>query len=488
VAAQEKRLVVIFKDITAYRAASHVAQVCIIGTGPAGMAVALQLAHAGIPVVMLEAGSDEITAESQVFYEGKVDGDFYFDLDVTRLRTMGGSSNHWAGWCRVIDAHDFEKRDWIPNSGWPITRRDIEPYFDVTRRMLDLPDFRQNIPISNDIDWIQLIKSPAVRVGEKYRETLETSRLIAVVLNTMASDLTGDGKRISSVNLWCNGAAAGALIADHFVVCTGGLENSRLLLWSNEISSGGVVPNAKALGKYWMEHPQFEPANALLFDVSKIEFDTTDEAFFSPTPAAMERLGIMNFGARLIHSPYHGVKGMIADLACYAPDMSEWVAGGLGAHLRCAAQVYVGWEQAPNESNHISLSPDERDDAGIPRIVLHWKKGELERKTLVEGMRLFGETLAKTDLGRLRFEDWVLNSDAYPQDQEIAGHHHMGGTRMGTDLASSVVDANCKVHGMDNLYIGGSSVFTTSGHANPTTTITALAHRLGAHLGLKLRS
>ena len=101
---------------------------------------------------------------------------------------------------------------------------------------------------------------------------------------------------------------------------------------------------------------------------------------------------------------------------------------------------------------------------------------------MVEGLRLFGETLAARDLGRLRFEDWVLTGEAYPEDQELAGHHHMGGTRMGTDPLKSVVDAGCKVHGMANLWIGGSSVFTTSGQCNPTTTLTALALRLGDQL------
>lgn len=102
-----------------------------------------------------------------------------------------------------------------------------------------------------------------------------------------------------------------------------------------------------------------------------------------------------------------------------------------------------------------------------------------------EGLRLFGETLAETDMGRIRIADWVAEGE-YPTDQELAGHHHMGGTRMGTDPSTSVVDANCKIHGMDNLYAGGSSVFATSGQANPTTTIVALALRLGDHLRTKL--
>lgn len=473
----------IFPDIDAYRASGFQARVCIIGSGPAGMAIALQLAHAKVPVIVLEAGSDEITADSQDFYRGEVDGDPYFDLDATRIRLLGGCSNHWAGWCRVMDAHDFEQRSWVPDSGWPIRRTDLEPYFGLVHTMLDLEDFRPNVPLSTDIDWVQLIKSPAVHVGEKYRTTLDASPYIALVMNTMATDLASDGSRITAANLWSRGAAAGSLAAEHFVVCTGGLENSRLLLWSNEKTGGAVVPKAEALGKYWMEHPQFEPAVALLFDESAFEWDAQNESFFSPTPSAMQRLSIMNFGVRLIKTPYHGIKGLVADLACYAPDTSEWIASGFGAHLRCAAQIYLGWEQSPQASNRITLSQTERDAAGIPRLVLHWKKGELERRTMVEGLRLFGETLAAKDLGRLRFEDWVVNNEPYPENQELAGHHHMGGTRMGTDAAKSVVDANCKVHGVPNLWVGGSSVFATSGQCNPTTTLTALALRLGDHLG-----
>ena len=128
------------------------------------------------------------------------------------------------------------------------------------------------------------------------------------------------------------------------------------------------------------------------------------------------------------------------------------------------------------------MSEAQNDAAGVPRIVLHWTKGKLERKTLTEGVRLFGKAMAEREFGRVRLADWVANGDPWPTDQELAGHHHMGGTRMGTDPATSVVDANARVHGMDNLFIGGSSVFATSGECNPTTTIVALAIRLGHHL------
>ena len=472
----------IFESIQQFRASGFAPQVCVTGSGPAGVTIARELAAAGIPAVIFEAGGLEVSAESQVFYEGVTRGDPYFDLNVTRLRCFGGSSNHWAGWCRVLDAADFEARTHVPDSGWPIARADIEPFLGKTHDMLELVPFEPDKPVSDDIRWVQLIKSPAVRFAHKFRSEIEKSDRIALVLNTYVTELSGDGKRVTAAKLWSNGEDGGEFSAETFVVCTGGLENSRLLLWSNAQSSGGVVPESTALGRYWMEHPQFEGGDAILFDSSMFEHDVAGEAFFSPSAKAMNERGIMNFGIRLIERPYPGLKAMIADLACQAPDTAEWVAAGLGQHLRCAAQLYVGWEQSPVFDNHVALHATERDAAGVPRIELNWKKGELERRTLYEGLKLFGETLVKNNLGRVRIEEWVTSGQDYPTDEELAGHHHMGGTRMGDDPKKSVVDANCKVHGMENLYVGGSSVFATSGQCNPTTSIVALSLRLGAHL------
>ena len=472
----------IFANVDEFRASAFKAKACIIGSGPAGTTIARRLAKAGIPVVIFEAGSDEYTDESQAFYQGTTVGDPYFDLDVTRLRYMGGSSNHWAGWCRVMDAVDFEPKSWVPDTGWPIRRSDLEPYLDEVRDTLDLVPFRADEPISDDIRWVQLIKSPAVRFAEKFREELGASPDIAVVLNTYVTEIQGDGTQVTGVKLWSAEKDGGLFDADYFVVCTGGLENSRLLLWSNARSNGGVVPKADALGRYFMEHPQFEGGNAILENYDQFEMDAVEEAFFSPSLAAMERRGIMNFGIRFIKMPYQNAKAVIADLACTAPDTAEWIAYQLDLRLRCAAQLYVGWEQAPLASNHIKLSLTERDALDIPRLELHWKKSALERLTLLEGLKLFGETLVEKDFGRVRIADWVLNGQDYPTDQELAGHHHMGGTRMGTDVTKSVVDRDCRVHGMRNLFVGGSSVFATSGQCNPTTTIVALATRLGDHL------
>lgn len=471
----------IFHDATEFAASGFSPRVCIIGSGPAGISMANKLAAAGVPSLLLEAGSDEWTDESQDVYKGTTIGDTYFDLDATRLRYLGGSSNHWAGWCRVLDAHDFEAKAHVPHTGWPIRRADIEPFLGETFDVLELRDFHPDTPLGEEMAWFEMQKSEPVRFGEKYRDAIAASDTIGLVMNTTVSELVGDGQSVTAAKVVSHGVA-GEISAPFFVVATGGLENSRLLLWSNERSNGGVVPHADALGRYWMEHPMYWTANAMITNMSAFALDHEGQAFFMPTPEAIAERGILNFHAQIETTPYMGAKKMIRDLACYAPETTEWVSEMLGARLQCSARVHIDMEQAPRHHNRVALSATERDAFGVPRIELHWKKDELDRHTMLEGMRLFGETLARRDIGRMQISEWVLNGEDWPDDMELAGNHHMGGTRMGEDVGTSVVDANCRVHGMSNLYVGGSSVFTTSGQCTPTTTIVALALRLGEHL------
>lgn len=471
----------IYPGLSQYLAAAHQPAVVIVGSGPAGMTVALELGSAGIPVTMFEAGGQVQTDGSQDFYNGSTVGDPYFDLAVTRLRYLGGSSNHWAGWCRLLDAHDFEPRDDVPDTGWPIRRSDIEPFVPRVRDILGLPEFAPDRPVSDSISEIGLIKSDAVRFGQKYRRELEDSRTIATVLDTQVLQLSGDGQRIRDLQLRGADGTTASLAAPFVVVATGGLENSRLLLWSNEMSGGGAVPRPEALGRYWMEHPHYQGGDCILSSTAGFNLDEEREAFFGPSVEAMHKRQILNFGIRLVEMPYRGVKEVVASIACTVPQLTEYVAIRMGSRLRCAAQLHVAVEQAPQRQNRVALSRSARDASGVPRIELHWKKSELERRTLHEALRLFGETMVERDFGRVRVADWV-GAGNYPDNHELAGHHHMGGTRMGTDPQASVVDADCRVHAMENLFVAGSSVFATSGYANPTTTIVALALRLSDHL------
>lgn len=472
----------IFNSVDEFRASGFTPRVGIIGGGPAGISIAHKLAHAGIPSVIFEAGSEEYTEESQDFYKGKVIGDPYFQLDESRLRFLGGTSNHWAGWCRVLETYDFLPKEYAPHTGWPIRRSDIEPFLPEVYDILGIPGIRADNAFTTDFRAFEMYKSNHVHFGEKFLGELSTNRSIAVILNTEAEHLTGNGRTVTGVKLWSAGAPAGKIALPYFVLCTGGLENSRLLLWSNEQSNGGVVPHAEALGRYWMEHPMYWGAHVFLTNPAAVAYDSEGEAFFCPTPEAMAAKELLNFHIKIESVPYKGMKEYVADLACYAPNLTEWVSNQLDLHLQCSARVHVDWEQAPHPDNRIVLSKTERDHADVPRLELHWKKDGRDRRTITEALRMFGENIARADIGRLKISDWVLDGSFYPDGMELGGNHHMGGTRMGDDPATSVVDRDCKVHGIDNLFVGGSSVFATGGQCTPTTTLTALALRLGDHL------
>jgi choline dehydrogenase-like flavoprotein len=141
--------------------------------------------------------------------------------------------------------------------------------------------------------------------------------------------------------------------------------------------------------------------------------------------------------------------------------------------------LYGRSEQIPNPDSRVSLSPGDRDALGIPRLRMNWAVDALDLHSMRQTAVAIGEEAARTGIGRVRVADWLQEGAERPSGVVGGGHHHMGTTRMSADPKSGVVDADCRVHGVNNLFIGGSSVFATGGFANPTHTLVALALRLG---------
>ena len=450
---------------------------CIVGTGPAGMTLALNLDRENIKVLVLEAGGEQWSKESQSVYDGKVIGDPYFDLDVTRLRYFGGTSGHWQGVCRTLDEIDFQKKEAFPDAHWPINKSELDFYFQRAADTLEIPGIPDDVVVSAEegVKQVFFVQSPPVKFGQKYKEELINSKSIFLCLNANVTCVNTNGSQVTNIDVQNYDGVKIKVHARNYVIATGGIENSRLLLWSNQKSNGQLVKKESPLGAYWMEHPHFEIGSAIL------DLDSSKK-FYSLDPEKQKNLGLLNCGLRLQPENYSGTRKMIADLACTAPKLAVWSANKLGKNLFCGASLRAAWEQEPIKENCIKLSATEVDQFGVPRTELHWQKTKKDIRTVRDTAVQLGKYLIASKNGRIKLHDWVINDGKFPDYDWLGGFHHMGGTRMAADSVHGVVDKNCKVFGQKNLYVTGSSVFPSGGHANPTLSIVQLSTRLADHL------
>ncbi len=476
--------------------------VCIAGGGVAGLVLATQLAEKGKRVLVLEAGDRDYTDRSQSLYDGDIVGREYVPLDATRLRQLGGSSNHWQGWCRPLDPADFERRDHIPDSGWPISYRDVHPYQSKAAEILEIADFPDaEQPDGQPIRDIAFRHS-TVRVGEngpfgeKYYDLLSTSDRIDVLLNANVVDAELDLESGRVTRFHYRGYGADAPVkkasATNFVVSMGGLENPRFLLNANSQRPNGLGNEHDHVGRYFMEHPHYD-FGSYIVNPATTKYGR-DDSFVAATDRFVNEAQINKFNVRLVEIPElqpprtlrDRLKGIVCssetlwDIYSLFDDPSACARGKNTGYLRLAS------EQVPNPESRVRLS-DKRDALGLRKIVLDWQLSDRDAQTIREAVLEMGRHFARNDIGRIRIDEWAIAEEGWhvPQISEgfrAIGHHHMGTTRMATSARDGVVDANCRVFGTENLYMAGSSVFRTVGHVNPTFTIVQLTLRLADHL------
>ena len=489
------------------RSAFGAFDVCVVGAGPAGITLARRLAAAGASVALMEAGGLEISEASQDVYRGSNLGQEYFDLDVARLRFFGGTSNHWGGWCRALDPADFLPRAWVPLSGWPIARLALDAYRTEADAILDLPSATEapDLPVRQsgyDFQRFQFRFSPPTRFAEKYRAEIEASSRISLVLDANLVDLRLDDALASvtgAVFRSYDPADPGFTVsARAYALCTGGIENARLLLNFRSQIPEGIGNRSGWVGRCFADHPHFLIAETLLRVLVR------EREFYAPTELFMERHRCLNFGLRLEPRwiwprdlPALAREAMppeafniLLDRLVRDPFVDRTLTDRLVLPQPTGQTgvVRIAQEAAPNPDSRVTLS-DDTDAFGLRRVALDWRLSAQDVQTMRTAVVTFGAHMAEQDIGRLQMAPW-LEADApkFPgiADDEVGGKHHLGTTRMSATPETGVVDANCRLHEVTNLYIGGSSVFASTGHCNPTYTIVQLALRLGDHLGERL--
>jgi choline dehydrogenase-like flavoprotein len=490
--------------------------VCVIGAGPAGISLARKLAGHGLDVALMEAGGLEISEASQAVVAGESVGLAFPDLDIARLRFLGGSSGHWNGLCRPFDAHDFDARPENPDAGWPIGKADLDPYSDEVHAILDLtPVAVPGPPEAQDpatgFRRLQYYRSAPTRFGEKYRDELTAAPRIALALNANLVDLRLDDGLGAVTGAVFKGYAAGdpgfTVAARAYCLCCGGIENARLLLNFTTQVPEGIGNRHDLVGRYFNDHPGTPPP---LGEVIFARAPEVEAQFFAPTEALVAELGTLPQLIRINHQrrkPLPFGKELARSVQCAVPFADQLTEAVLGDRLQCDTGGLEDWWRSRDPDTHpwgrvvhnsqAVLNRDSRvtlaeatDAFGMRRARLDWRTLPIDDVTIRENALAFAGWLAETGQGRMRIYDWVFSeapiATASSMGESMSSYHHMCTTRMSADPQKGVVDADCKVHGLANLYVGGSSVFASTGFENPTYTIVQLALRLGDHLGATL--
>jgi len=535
------------------------ADVCIIGAGPAGIAMTLDLSARGLSVLLLESGYMQLDAKTQSLYEGEVaDERMHSPPDKYRQRRLGGSSAIWGGRCMPFDPIDFETRSYIPYSGWPLSYEDLLPYYPQANALSEAGRFSYQAedalgprvaPMIQGFNSARVLTSGLERFscpthfGSRYAKQLELAPNVRVLLgaNCTALRLQPDGRAVRSVEVTTLAGRRFSAACRTTVLAMGGIETARLLLASRDVTPAGVGNAHDVVGRYYMCH--------IAGNVGKLNvhgpvknvrhgYEVSPEGVYcrrrlAVSASEQRRLGLANTVARLhfprITDPAHqnGVlsglflarklisyeygkrlnDGNAATPAVYARHLLNVVKDPLDTtaflthwltHRSLAERKFpsvilsnrtnrfsfeMHGEQIPQAQSRVMLG-DKVDALGMPQVRVDWRYSSADIDSIRRTLDVMAQEFALSGVAHFEYDANTLEEDlvrfgAY-------GGHHIGTARMGLDARTSVVNADCQVHSVHNLFVAGSAVFPTSSQANPTLTLIALSLRLSHTLAKRL--
>jgi choline dehydrogenase-like flavoprotein len=505
-------------------------EICVIGAGIAGLLLSEKLAGYGFRVHLLEAGGIDLEQRSQDLYKSEMRGVFHRGTTEGRFRTFGGASTRWGGQVLSYPEEVFQNRELLGHIGWPISESDIRAYYPEIFKIMGVNDLPFTDEFLERFGTREALHSPDVRIRfSKFapfpkrnlaetvgKQCLASDRITVFFhANAVSVDLDQKGDEIKSVTVRNYQGVQYSFKAREYIICTGTIEASRLLLSSTSIHPCGVGNLTDQVGRYFHDHVT---ARALLIgEQSKAIFSK----YFSPyyvkntlhspkleaTVSLQKRLNLPEIMAQFfIHEPNDNefalLRRTLVDLQ--RREISFKTVGQLPLFLSGAAQMAfalkirgrriisrragitlnIETEQKPRSDSRIQIS-DEVNCLGIPKTIVDWKISEEEGEAMRRYASAVDQFLRSLGMTQLEWNPGPLDDS---QTWIQAGGdilHPMGGTRMGTSPDNSVVDKNLRVHGVNNLFVASCSVFPSGGSSNPTFTMMALARRLADFLKQK---
>lgn len=499
---------------------------CIIGAGAAGITIAREFAKTNQRVLILESGDLSFDEDTNELDRLIVTGHAYPELSC-RLRYFGGTTNHWGGHCVPIRPSVFEKREWIPYSGWPFGIEELHPYYARAHQIIELGPYDYDPqPVAKRLGYKLFPFDPAQletslsryhrqRFGIRYRQDLENARNVSVMLyaNITSINLDDYKRVVTDVSVNTLTGNSFSVQAKLFVLATGGIENARLLLLSDRDMPAGLGNQNDLVGRFFQEHIWYKSGYILPVDQDEAKVALYgNEIPYERQYAVRCHLVLPERRVRELQIPEYRVELQIrrtrslfpsvqsahklkksiesldldeisaTDILNVARDPGPPLAEAIGVVEKPLVYEFANYvEQVPNPDSRVTLS-SQVDVLGQRRAILNWQLSSLDKEGIKRAQQVIAQEVGRSGIGRMNVH--------FPEEETIlegakGGCHHMGTTRMHVDPKQGVVDSDCRIHGLENIYVAGSSVFPVAGFPNPTLTITALAVRLVDHLKLQ---
>lgn len=535
--------------------------VVVVGAGPIGIATALELARSGVQVALIDSGLERTdhTAQELADFDSRQDDYFHARTDLTVRRAVGGASAMWGGRCVAFDPIDFENRTLTPQSPWPIRYEDVEPYLQracdwaqcgqAAFNARDIPELAQQDMVvglpDGEVRTTDLERwSSPTRFGREYRAELKDSSRLSLWTGVTCTEIvtSPSGDSVDHLVVKTLDGREGRVVATDYIIATGGVEATRLLLASDRHHPAGLGNAGGHLGRWYMAHVEGR--------VARVKFSTDEVTYeherdregvyvrrrFTFSPQLQRELELPNAAVWLVNPPIgdpsHGsgilsgvyltlispvgrfllaeaireahtktdgppqiaahVRNIVRDLfrsIRFAVTFSyaRFLRKGRkapGFFVKSADNQYLlhyHGEHLPHWESRVELT-DERDALGMRRVRTHMHFSQADYASAQKAIDLIDAHLRGNGAGKV---EW-LTDDAADSIREFmhgfAGYHQAGTTRMSETADGGVVDSDLQVHGVHGLYVASTSVLPTSSQANPTLIGIALGVRLAERL------